>query len=166
MLKYVFLAGAMTVAVPVAAQTADSPAMSSPDQTQTAPMSQPMPDSATTTAPAQSAPMDSAAAPTQAAPAQSAPAQTAAQPAATATQVAQVVDSEFPTYDADKDGKLSATEFSAWMVALKSKADPSTKAGAPETKKWVDAAFAQADTDKSKSLTKAELTGFLSQGQS
>ncbi|RZL73337.1 MAG: EF-hand domain-containing protein, partial [Sphingomonas sp.] len=45
-----------------------------------------------------------------------------------------------------------------------SKTDPSTKPDAPETKKWVSAAFAQADTDKSKSLTKTEVTSFLSQG--
>jgi Ca2+-binding EF-hand superfamily protein len=83
---------------------------------------------------------------------------------ATGGQVAQVVDTEFPTYDKNGDGKLSATEFGGWMVALKSKTDPSTKPDAPETKKWVSAAFAQADTDKSKSLTKTEVTSFLSQG--
>ena len=51
-----------------------------------------------------------------------------------------------------------------WMVALKTKTDPATKPDAPETKKWVSAAFAQADADKNKSLTKAEVTGFLTQG--
>ena len=44
--------------------------------------------------------------------------------------------------DTDKDGKLSKAEFAQWMVALKSQSDPSTKADAPATKKWVGTAFA------------------------
>ena len=142
MLKYAMLAGAALVAAPVLAQT-------------------------TTTSPQTSAPGSAAAG--QATPSgtltDAVPMQPAAreQPA-TGSQVAQVVDTEFPTYDKNGDGKLSATEFGGWMVALKSKTDPSTKPDAPETKKWVSAAFAQADTDKSKSLTKTEVTSFLSQG--
>ena len=147
MLKYALLAGALTIAVPVLAQTAT-----------TSPQAMPR------TAPAGSA---SSADPStaQAASAQgdSSTAQAATQPAS-ADQVAQVVDTEFPTYDTNRDGTLSVAEFGGWMVALKTKTDPTTKAAAPETKKWVAAAFAQADTDKSKSLTKPELTSFLSKG--
>jgi hypothetical protein len=98
--------------------------------------------------------------PTDAVPMQSA---TREQPA-TSSQVAQVIDAEFPNYDKNADGKLNASEFGAWMVALKSKTDPTTKATAPDTRKWVDAAFAQADADRNKTLSKAELTSFLSQG--
>jgi Ca2+-binding EF-hand superfamily protein len=87
----------------------------------------------------------------------------AAQPPG-ATQVADVVAKEFPNYDKNGDGVLSATEFDAWMVALKTASDPSTKATAPATKTWLTKAFAQADTDKNKKVSKAELTGFLSQG--
>ncbi|WP_242137452.1 EF-hand domain-containing protein [Sphingomonas sp. TREG-RG-20F-R18-01] len=85
----------------------------------------------------------------------------AAQPA-TGTQVADVVGTEFPTYDKDHDGALSAREFGAWMVALKTASDPSTKATAPATKSWIAQAFAQADTDKNKKVSKGELTTFLS----
>jgi len=90
----------------------------------------------------------------------------AAQPTNEPTQVASIVDQEFGSYDKDGDGKLSQAEFGAWMVALKTKSDPATRADSPETKKWVGAAFAQADTDRNSGLTKTELTGFLSQGQS
>lgn len=150
MLKYALLAGAMTIAAPALAQST----MTSP---QTAPGATP-------------GAADPSMSPTQTAPGQTPPAQSAPSQTAQATQpassdqVAQVVDTEFPTYDKNGDGKLSTSEFSAWMVALKTKTDPSTKPDAPETKKWVAAAFAQADTDKSKSLTKPELTSFLSQG--
>jgi len=142
MLKYAILAGAVLVAAPVLAQ-------------------------ATTISPQTSAPGDAVAgqaapsgAPTDAVPMQSA----AREQPATGSQVAEVVNTEFPTYDKNGDGKLSAAEFSGWMVALKSKTDPTTKPDAPETKKWVSAAFAQADTDKNKSLTKTEVTSFLTQG--
>ena len=153
MLKYALLAGAMTIAAPALAQsTTTSP--------QTAPTA--MPGAADPSmSPTQTAPGQTP--PTQSAPSQTTQTAQAMQPASS-DQVAQVVDTEFPTYDKNGDGKLSTSEFSAWMVALKTKTDPSTKPDAPETKKWVAAAFAQADTDKSKSLTKPELTSFLSQG--
>lgn len=150
MLKYALLAGAMTIAAPTLAQST----MTSPQTAPTATPGAADPSmSPTQTAPGQTPPT------------QSAPSQTAqAMQPASSDQVAQVVDTEFPTYDKNGDGKLSTSEFSAWMVALKTKTDASTKPDAPETKKWVAAAFAQADTDKSKSLTKPELTSFLSQG--
>lgn len=149
MLKYAMLAGAALIAAPVLAQaTTTSPQTSAPSGTGAG----------------QAAPSGAMASP-QGAPTDQVPMESAAreQPA-TGSQVAQVVDTEFPTYDKNGDGKLSATEFGGWMVALKSKTDPSTKPDAPETKKWVSAAFAQADADKNKSLTKTEVTSFLTQG--
>ncbi|MEK9211909.1 EF-hand domain-containing protein [Sphingomonas sp. 2378] len=148
MMKYAFLAGAMMASAPVFAQEATAPGQTSP-------------------APVQAAPA-TAADPTQAAqpatdPAATTPAQGQVQ--ATGDQIAQVVDTQFPTYDKDGDGKLNRAEFGQWMVALKSQTDPSTKADAPATRKWIGTAFAQADTDKDKTVSKTELTGFLSQGQ-
>lgn len=142
MMKYAFLAGAMMVSAPVLAQVAPAPAQTTPAAPQSAP--------ATTADPMQT--VQPAAEP--AAPADG-------QVQATGSQIAQVVDTQFPTYDKDGDGKLNKAEFAQWMVALKSQTDPSTKADAPATKKWVGTAFAQADTDKDKAVSKTELTGFL-----
>ncbi len=74
------------------------------------------------------------------------------------------MNTEFPSYDKDSNGALSETEFASWMVALKTASDPTTKAESAEVKKWIGQAFASADADKSKSVSKTELTGFLSQG--
>jgi len=191
MTKYLFLAAAMTVAAPVAAQSSQVPPQGAQQSGEIAAGADQLPaTSSPTTAPQSSsqpadpmAPADSsvpapttdsqaAPVPGQPAPGQPAPSQPAADPdtAATAgaggTQVAQVVGQEFGAYDKDGDGKLSQAEFAGWMVALKTASDPATKADSPATRKWVGAAFAQADKDKSRSLTQAELTGFLSQGQS
>lgn len=148
MMKYAFLVGAMMASAPVFAQDTTASGQTSPAPAQTAPAT--------------------AADPTQAAqpatdPAATTPAQGQVQ--ATGDQIAQVVDTQFPTYDKDGDGKLNRAEFGQWMVALKSQTDPSTKADAPATRKWIGTAFAQADTDKDKTVSKTELTGFLSQGQ-
>ena len=153
MLKYALLAGAMTIAAPALAQSTTTSPQTAPTATTGA--------ADPSMSPAQTAPGQTP--PTQSAPTQSTQTAQATQPASS-DQVAQVVDTEFPTYDKNSDGKLSAAEFGDWMVALKTKTDPATKPGAPETKKWVAAAFAQADTDKSKSLTKPERTSLLSQG--
>lgn len=163
MLKYALLAGAMLISAPALAQqkpaTPQAPPAAQP-ATQTDP-AQPAPQ---TPAPAQDSPAPTAAT-DPAAPAQAA--QTApAQPLTKAQQIAQVVDSEFATYDKDKNGVLSPAEFDAWMVALKTAADPTTRADAPATKTWLAQAFAQADTDKSKTVSKTELNGFLVAGNS
>ncbi len=79
-------------------------------------------------------------------------------------KVAQLVDAEFPTYDADKNGELSQAEFSKWVLALHSKAEASggtAKKDPAAKKKWVQDAFAQADADKSKKISKAEMSKFL-----
>lgn len=172
MLKYILLAG-MTISAPAFAQEKAT------DWT-TAPTTQVAPAPATPTAAEPVAPQTVAPAdPAAATPAQDSQAATqqpqtdpTAQPAQTAStapvtgaaQIAEVVNSEFSSYDKDKNGTLDESEFGAWMVALKEKSDPSTKADSPATKAWVDQAFASADKDKSKSLTKPELTTFLSQG--
>ena len=148
MLKYAMLAGATLIAAPVLAQTAVTSPQTAPSggaittKVQSDPNSTPQSGTSTDPVPMQSA---------------------AREQPATGSQVAQVVDTEFPTYDKNGDGKLSAAEFAGWMVALKTKTDPSTKPNAPETKKWVSAAFAQADADKNNSLTKTEVTSFLTQ---
>ena len=167
MLKYALLAGVMTIASPALAQQTTNTA---PTQatTQNAPQTQAPAGSPATDAQPAATPMDSATA--AAAPAdatQTAAAQPATtQPATGADQVASVVETEFPTYDANKDGKLEKAEFASWMVKLKQASDPKATATDAKTKSWVASAFAQADKDKSKSVSKPELIGFLSQGQS
>ena len=191
MIKSMLLVGAAMIAAPALAQTAkpagdaapgrtpmtatpaDTPQTTATDTVQ-APVPAAPATGTTPTDPVQAAQQSPAG---QAMPAQpqttgdamaQAPAAPAApaQPATTGTQVSSIIDGEFPTYDKDGDGKLSRTEFGAWMVALKTKSDPSTKADAPATKTWVAGAFTSADKDKSASISKTELTGYLSQGQS
>ncbi|MDF0541022.1 EF-hand domain-containing protein [Sphingobium sp. H39-3-25] len=122
-------------------------------------------------APAQQAP-DAASMPAQQAPA---PAQdpAAAQGAATAqaqpapaTDVASIVDTEFPAYDADKSGQLEKAEFGKWMVALKDQEMKTTGQSLPpaQVTAWADGAFTTADKDKSTAVTKEELVKFLTGG--
>ncbi|MCW3848676.1 EF-hand domain-containing protein [Sphingomonas sp. LB-2] len=91
-------------------------------------------------------------------PAQPAP---AAQPASQEAQVAQIVNSEFASYDKDGNGSLDQAEFGAWMIALRVRAQPTFVADSPEGKAWVTAAFTQADADKNASVNATELTSFL-----
>lgn len=84
---------------------------------------------------------------------------TAAAPATTAEEVSTIVNAEFATYDRNGNGTLEKEEFAAWMDALKARAPAG--GDRPGDAKWNDAAFAQADKDKSASLTRDELTGFL-----
>ena len=111
---------------------------------------------------AQEAPADPAqpATEAQAAPQQAAPSGAAAhQPASGQAQVAQVVETDFPSFDKDSNGELSEAEFSDWMLKLRQASGDKT---APtELKSWATAAFAQADKDKSKAVSKVELTTFL-----
>lgn len=85
---------------------------------------------------------------------------TSAEPRAVTVQ--RVVDAEFPTYDANTNGNLESDEFSKWVLALY---DRSGDANAPKDEaakaKWAKAAFASADTDKNKSISKAEMNTFL-----
>ncbi|MEZ0244867.1 MAG: hypothetical protein ACAH11_15945 [Sphingomonas sp.] len=122
------------------------------------------------TAPETPAPATVAAQPTPPAPAEpAAPVQTAAapappapaQPATEQSQVAQIVNTEFGTYDKDGNGALDQTEFGTWVVALRVRAQPEFVPDSTEGKAWVAAAFKQADADKSASVNAAELTTFL-----
>ena len=104
--------------------------------------------------------MPTAPAPAHEATAQPAPSGTAATP----TQVAQIVDQEFPTYDADGNGELNEAEFAAWMKKLRAATDPSVDTESEAVKSWIGQAFAAADSDKSSGVNKAELTAFLARG--
>lgn len=81
-----------------------------------------------------------------------------AQPAA-GDQVATIVNAEFATYDRDGDGALDKVEFAEWMDALKAKAPNAVSQ--PGDPAWNAAAFAQADEDRSATVSRAELTRFL-----
>ncbi len=157
MMKRILLASAMVVAAPAFAQDA-APAQTTAPAAQAAPQTSP------------AAPADASVPATQAAPAaQPDPATQTAQTTAEAgqpasgTQIAQIVEAEFPKYDKDGKGQLTEKQFGEWMVALRSASEPGVTADKPEVKSWIKQAFAQADKDKSKAVTKAELTSFLSQ---
>ncbi|MES2097352.1 MAG: EF-hand domain-containing protein [Pseudomonadota bacterium] len=194
MLKHVLLAGSMLIAAPAFAQTAPAttntpaapqttPAMPATPAPMTPPAADPAappvdaappattaatPPAAPVADPMAPAPNAQAATPAPADPATAAAAPAPAAPAgATApagAQVADIVGKEFPVYDKNGNGTLSKAEFGTWMLALKKTADPAAKDDAAN-KAWTTGAFATADTDKSKSISKDELTNFLAQGQ-
>jgi Ca2+-binding EF-hand superfamily protein len=90
----------------------------------------------------------------------------AALPATSGDGVASIVETEFPAYDQNHDSQLDKAEFARWMVALKNqeiKATGKTLASA-EITAWSDGAFVTADTDKSGTVSKPELIGYLSGG--
>lgn len=91
---------------------------------------------------------------------------TASQNPASQTDVASIVDSEFPAYDADKSGQLEKAEFGKWMVALKDQEMKSTGRNLPpeQVTAWADGAFTTADADSSTAVTKEELVKFLTGG--
>lgn len=182
MLKTMLLIGAAAVSFPALAQN-------QPADTTTRPASQPSEPAAENTQPtptpeaAQPAPAPDAAQPTPApapdaattppaaaepAPpageatttAQSAPSGTAATP----TQVAQIVNSEFPTYDADSSAELSEVEFGTWMKKLRAASEPTVDVESAEVKTWIGQAYGAADADKNGTVSKEELTAFLSKG--
>ncbi len=148
MMKPVLFASALLISGSAFAQT------TTPVQT-TAPDAATAPQDGTTTAPAPVTQPDPAT--------QTAQSTAEAGQPASGDQIAQIVEAEFPKYDKDGKGQLTETQFSEWMVALRSASDPATSADKPEVKAWVRQAFAQADKDKSKAVSKAELTSFLSQ---
>jgi hypothetical protein len=101
--------------------------------------------------------------PTSAQPAAPAPAAPAQAPAVPPNpQVVMFVDQQFPTADADKDGKVTAVEFTSWITSLKTAEQQ--KAGqvdAAVAKTYADNALAKADGDKDGTLTKTELVKFF-----
>lgn len=84
-------------------------------------------------------------------------------PESRATTVQKLVDAEFPTYDANSNGDLDQAEFSKWVLALQNASgDPKAAAMDDAAKaKWATAAFASADADKSKKVSKEEMNKFL-----
>lgn len=110
------------------------------------------------TAAAQPTPSEPA---TEAQPATAAATPPPGQPATSENQVAAVVTKEFPTYDKDSSGSLDKAEFGAWMVALRTAAQPTFKADSAEATTWISQAFAQADKDKNATINQGELTVFL-----
>lgn len=76
--------------------------------------------------------------------------------------VQKLVDAEFPAYDANKNGNLEQAEFGNWVLALYAASGDAAAPKDPAAKaKWSKAAFATADTDKNKAVTKAEMNVFL-----
>lgn len=141
MMKSFLLAGAMIVAAPALAQTNTAPTN---------------PNAATPATPATPAQNGQAAQP--ATPAEASPqAQSGAANASDA--VAQVVAADWNTYDADKNGALSKEEFAKWMIALREKSPQQQPVA--DINAWTNAAFAQADKDKSSTVTQTELQTFL-----
>ena len=117
---------------------------------QQAPQQQPAMESMAPAAPASDMPMNPAP-------------QASAAPANAPSTVQAAVDSGFPKYDLNKDGKLSESEFKSWVMALKT--DEMKATGQPvnsgEVSSYASSAWASADTDKDMSVTRDELTGFL-----
>lgn len=154
MIRTVLFASAIALAAPALAQ--EMPTQQPTDTPTPAPAQDQVPPADAT--PTQSAPAE--AAPTTPAPTTPADAaQPAQQPAAGPAQVAQVVEADFPSFDRDGDGELTEAEFTEWMTKLRTASGDATPQ--EELKTWATAAFAQADTDKSQSVNKAELTQFL-----
>jgi len=163
MLKQVLLIGAAAISFPALAQN------TAPTDTTAPPPTEQADPSASQPAPAPANPTDAgtpAPAPTESAP----PSGDASQPApasgaaATPAQIAQIVNQEFPTYDADKSSDLNEAEFAAWMKKLRTATDPTVDPESEQVKTWVGQAWAAADADKSGKVSKEELTGFLSRG--
>lgn len=156
MLKQMLLIGAAAVSFPALAQTAASSADPAAPTTATEPVM--TPDAKMTAEPAPAPALDASAPPaaTEAAPAAGA--------AATPTQIAQIVNKEFPTYDADANGDLNNAEFATWMKKLRAATEPGVDPESADVTTWIGQAFAAADGDKSGAVNKTELTGFLSRG--
>lgn len=155
MLKQMLLIGAAAVSLPALAQT-------------TAPAADPAaPTTATESATPPDATMPAEPAPAPAPDASAPPAATEVAPAAAAatpTQIAQIVEKEFPAYDADANGDLNNAEFASWMKKLRAATEPGVDPESADVKTWIGQAFAAADGDKSGAVNKTELTGFLSRG--
>ena len=144
MLKQVLLIGAAIVSFPALAQNTPPADPTAPEPDEQADPAAPAPASAPSAGEA----------------AKPAPSGAAATPA----QVAQIVNQEFASYDADKSSDLNQSEFAAWMKKLRTATEPSIDPESEQVKTWVGQAWAAADADKSGAVSKDELTGFLSRG--
>lgn len=181
MIKPILLATSMLFSVPAFAQEVPAQDNTRPAQAAPAPKQATPPttddkapgvqdqaaaaQAAPATQPAQGVAQEASPAPGQPAAAASAATGPAATPAATQEQVAQAVGRDFGSYDKNGDGKLDATEFAAWMGALRKAAEPSFQPGSAEAAAWANQAFASADTDRNASVNRQELTVFLTPKQ-
>lgn len=176
MLKTMLLIGAAAISFPALAQDQPADPTAPPAQTDSAPpASQPSEPATEATQPApapeaaQPAPAPDASTPPAAEPAPPAGEATTAQSApsgsaATPAQVAQIVDKEFPTYDADSSAELSEVEFAGWMKKLRAASEPTVDVESAEVQTWIGQAWGAADADKNGTVSKEELTAFLSRG--
>lgn len=73
--------------------------------------------------------------------------------------VDQFVEQQFPSFDGDSSGDLSAEEFAAWIAPMHQAEVPTEDPEAVKT--WTSQAFVQADTDQSASVSKEELKTLL-----
>lgn len=150
-------------AAPVVTPEAPSAAMPAPAPQPVDPAVMPAPAAPAAPAPAPG-PVDPAAAPAAPAPA-AAPAPIAAAEPTKEQQVAQIVDAEFASYDGDGDGNLTKAEFAKWIIAMRDAAQtqgaelPTLDKAAKD--KWANAAFSTADTDKSRKISKVEMSSYL-----
>ena len=181
MLKTMLLLGAAAISFPALAQEQPVDTAAPPASQPSEPVTEatdPVPDAA----PPAPAPMnppaaesvppagETAAQPTPApapettSPPAAEPAPPTGETAATSTQVAQIIDREFPTYDADSSGELSETEFAGWMKKLRAANEPTVDVESAEVQTWISQAWSAADTDKNGAVSKEELTAFLSKG--
>ena len=151
MIRTLLLASAFALASPALAQQAQpadpaatEPTVSEPVATDVVEPAAPADAVTDDAAPAEAAPAQDSVTTTPAAPQTAAAAPATAQPNATA-QVAQVVEADFPAYDTDKNGELSAAEFSAWMLKLKAASAPAGAAtgenGRSAPRRKVNSAF-------------------------
>jgi hypothetical protein len=161
MFKMITTASALALAAAVPAMAQDT--MQQPaGPTQSGGTIQPSTPPASEPAPS-TAPAPQSGAPTATDPA--APAAAADPAADKAAAVSQVVEAEFPTYDADKSTDLTKSEFTKWVSVLKAKSDAAQgkadKMATADMTKWANDAFASADADKSKKVSKDEMIKFL-----
>lgn len=82
-----------------------------------------------------------------------------------AENVQRVVEAEFGSYDLDKSGDLSESEFNIWVgklyqQSLSAQGKSAAQEG-PQTETWLKNAFAKADVDKNTMISKTELQTFL-----
>lgn len=157
MLRQLIVTSAFVLAVPAAVQAQTAPATPPAPKSGPPATTDPATPPETRTTPAEPATSADPTAPT-----------TPATTAATSPQTpSEILSAEFPTYDGDKSGDLNRQEFSKWMLALREKSakpDEKKKTQA-ELDTWAGTAFKEADTDKNKKVTQAELGVFLKAGQ-
>ena len=165
MIKNAIVASLMLAGTPALAQTAQTTAPAGPPTTVPTP---PSADQGTTTT------TDSTATSSEPAAGTTSTTGTTADPSATGTgttvatdaqstasadttdQVAATVEADWAKYDVNKNDRLSRTELNKWLTDLQSAAGQKAPG-----KSYLAAAFQKADTDKSKSVSKEELTAFL-----